>query len=101
MRDIGSLDLGRNFHGSILGMVLDAGLMVKFVLLLLLIFLLSLGQLSFLNLNITEKSVKKTKILLRLFLKATNFPMLIPLLENIKYPQRQKYFVSVMKSCPK
>ncbi|MDX9816010.1 MAG: Tol-Pal system subunit TolQ, partial [Smithellaceae bacterium] len=38
MRDIGSLDLGGNFHGSILGMVLDAGLMVKFVLLLLLIF---------------------------------------------------------------
>jgi biopolymer transport protein TolQ len=38
MRDIGSLDLGGNFHSSILGMVLDAGLMVKFVLLLLLIF---------------------------------------------------------------
>lgn len=38
MRDISSLDLGGSFHGSILGMVLDAGLMVKFVLLILLIF---------------------------------------------------------------
>ena len=38
MREIGSLDLGGSFHGSILGMVLDAGLMVKFVLLVLLVF---------------------------------------------------------------
>ena len=38
MKDIGSLDLGGNFHGSLFGMILDAGLMVKFVLLLLLIF---------------------------------------------------------------
>ena len=38
MKDIGSLDLGGGFHGSILGMVLDAGLMVKFVLLVLLVF---------------------------------------------------------------
>lgn len=101
MRDIGSLDLGGNFHGSILGMVLDAGLMVKFVLLLLLIFSVVSWAIIFLNLNITEKSIKKTKIFTQIILKATNFPMLIPLLENIKYPQRQKYFVSVMKSCPK
>jgi len=38
VREIGSLDLGGSFHGSILGMVLDAGLMVKFVLLILLVF---------------------------------------------------------------
>ncbi len=38
MKEIGSLDLGGNFHGSVLGMVLDAGLMVKFVLLVLLVF---------------------------------------------------------------
>ena len=37
MKDIGSLDIGSNFHGSLLGMILDAGLMVKFVLLILLI----------------------------------------------------------------
>ncbi|OPY82679.1 MAG: Biopolymer transport protein ExbB [Smithella sp. PtaU1.Bin162] len=38
MKDIGSLDLGGNFHGSLIGMILDAGFMVKFVLLLLLVF---------------------------------------------------------------
>lgn len=38
MKEIGSLDLGGNFHGSLLGMVLDAGLMVQFVLLLLFVF---------------------------------------------------------------
>ncbi len=37
MKNISSLDMGSNFHGSVLGMILDAGLMVKFVLLLLLI----------------------------------------------------------------
>ncbi len=37
MKNIGSLDIGGNFHGSVLGMILDAGLMVKFVLLILLI----------------------------------------------------------------
>jgi biopolymer transport protein TolQ len=38
VKEIGSLDLGGNFHGSLLGMVLDAGLMVQFVLLLLFVF---------------------------------------------------------------
>ena len=37
MKNIGSLDIGSNFHGSVLGMVLDAGLVVKFALLILLI----------------------------------------------------------------
>jgi len=38
VKDIGSLDLSGNFNGSLLNMILDAGLMVKFVLLLLFIF---------------------------------------------------------------
>lgn len=37
MKDIGTLDMGSSFHGSLLGMILDAGLMVKFVLLILLV----------------------------------------------------------------
>ena len=37
MKDIGALGMGSNFHGSLLGMILDAGLMVKFVLLILLV----------------------------------------------------------------
>ena len=38
MKDIGSLDLSGNFNGSLLNMIMDAGLIVKFVLLLLFIF---------------------------------------------------------------
>lgn len=37
MNNIGTLDIGGSFHGSVLSMILDAGLMVKFVLLILLI----------------------------------------------------------------
>ncbi len=37
MNNIGALNIGSNFHGSLLGMILDAGLMVKFVLLILLV----------------------------------------------------------------
>ena len=38
MKDLGSLDLSGSFNGSLLSMVLDAGLVVKFVLLVLFIF---------------------------------------------------------------
>jgi len=38
VKEIGSLDLGGSFHGSLLGMVMDAGLMVQLVLLLLFVF---------------------------------------------------------------
>ena len=38
MKDIGSLDLSGSFNGSLLSMVLDAGVVVKFVLLVLFIF---------------------------------------------------------------
>ena len=38
MKDLGALDLSGNFNGSLLSMILDAGLMVKFVLLVLFIF---------------------------------------------------------------
>jgi biopolymer transport protein TolQ len=38
VKDIGSLDLSGNFHGSLLSMILDAGVVVQLVLLLLFIF---------------------------------------------------------------
>jgi len=38
VKDIGSLDLSGSFNGSLLNMILDAGLMVKFVLLTLYFF---------------------------------------------------------------
>jgi len=61
MRDIGSLDLGGNFHGSILGMVLDAGLMVKFVLLLLLIFSVVSWAIIFFKFKYYRKINKENK----------------------------------------
>ncbi len=38
MKEMGALELGGSFHGSLLGMILDAGLVVQLVLLLLFIF---------------------------------------------------------------
>ncbi len=58
MKDIGSLDLGGNFHGSLLGMILDAGLMVKFVLLLLLVFSVVSWAIIFLKLKY-YRNIKK------------------------------------------
>jgi len=58
VKDIGSLDLGGNFHGSLLGMILDAGLMVKFVLLILLIFSVVSWAIIFLKLKY-YRNIKK------------------------------------------
>lgn len=57
MKDIGSLDLSGTFHGSLLSMVLDAGLMVQFVLLLLFIFSVVSWAIIFLK----YKSYRKIK----------------------------------------
>ena len=61
MKDIGSLDIGGNFHGSLLGMVADAGFMVKFVLLLLLIFSIISWTIIFLKFRYYRKIRKENE----------------------------------------
>ncbi len=59
MDNISSLAIGGNFHGSVLSMVLDAGLMVKFVLLLLLIFSIISWTIIFLKFRYYRKIRKE------------------------------------------
>jgi|GEM_PF-4046310 len=55
VKDISTLDLGSSFNGSLLSMIIDAGFVVKFVLLLLFIFsvisLIELIELIIIELN--------------------------------------------------
>ena len=61
MKDIGSLDLSGSFHGSLLSMVLDAGLMVQFVLLLLFIFSVVSWAIIFLKYRYYRKIKKENE----------------------------------------
>jgi biopolymer transport protein TolQ len=61
VKDIGSLDIGANFHGSLLGMIADAGFMVKFVLLLLLIFSIISWTIIFLKFRYYRKIRKENE----------------------------------------
>jgi biopolymer transport protein TolQ len=61
VKDIGSLDLSGNFNGSLLNMILDAGLMVKFVLLLLFIFSVVSWAIIFLKYRYYRKIKKENE----------------------------------------
>lgn len=61
MKDIGALDIGGNFHGSLLGMIADAGFMVKFVLLILLIFSIISWTIIFLKFRYYRKIRKENE----------------------------------------
>jgi biopolymer transport protein TolQ len=61
VKDIGSLDLSGNFHGSLLNMVLDAGLIVQLVLLLLFIFSVVSWAIIFLKYRYYRKVKKENE----------------------------------------
>jgi biopolymer transport protein TolQ len=61
VKDIGSLDLGGNFHGSLLSMILDAGVVVQFVLLLLFIFSVVSWAIIFLKYRYYQKIKKENE----------------------------------------
>jgi biopolymer transport protein TolQ len=61
VKDIGSLDLSGNFHGSLLSMIIDAGPVVKFVLLLLFIFSVVSWAIIFLKYRYYRKIKKENE----------------------------------------
>lgn len=61
MKDIGSLDLSGNFHGSLLNMILDAGVVVQLVLLLLFIFSVVSWAIIFLKYRYYRKIKKENE----------------------------------------
>lgn len=91
MKDVSSVaavGLGGHFHGSVLQMILDAGLMVKFVLLLLLVF----SVVSWAIILVKRRSIKKVKKENTMFMDAY---MNSNKLSDI-FPQAKKYKYSTM-----
>jgi biopolymer transport protein TolQ len=84
VKDIGTLDLGGNFHGSLFGMILDAGLMVKFVLLLLLIFSVVSWAIIFLKYKYYREIKKENELFNSDYLKSTKLSDVLPAAK--KYP---------------
>jgi biopolymer transport protein TolQ len=72
VKEIGALDLGGNFHGSVLGMILDAGLMVKFVLLVLLVFSVVSWAIIFFKFKYYRKIKKENDDFRADYLKSSN-----------------------------
>jgi len=84
VKDIGALDLGGNFHGSLFGMILDAGLMVKFVLILLLIFSVVSWAIIFLKHRQYRKIKKENDLFNSDYLKCAKLSDVFPAAK--KYP---------------
>lgn len=61
MNNLGSLDITGSFHGSVMGMILDAGLMVKFVLLILLVLSVISWTIIFLKFRYYRKIKKENE----------------------------------------
>jgi biopolymer transport protein TolQ len=92
VKDINSLDLGGNFSGSLLGMVLNAGLMVKLVLLLLLIFSVVSWAIIFLK-YINFRNIKKENEEFSAdYLKSSKLSEILPAAKKYKYSTTAEVF---------
>jgi len=78
VKDIATLDLGGNFHGSLFGMILDAGLMVKFVLLLLLIFSVVSLAIIFLKYKYYRNVKKENELFYSEYMKSSKLSDVLP-----------------------
>jgi biopolymer transport protein TolQ len=92
VKDIGSLDLGGNFHGSLFGMILDAGLMVKFVLLLLLIFSVVSWAIIFLKYKYYRNVKKENELFHSDYLKSTKLSDVLPSAKKYSYSTTAEVF---------
>jgi len=92
VKDINSLDLGGNFSGSLLGMVLGAGLMVKLVLLLLLIFSVVSWAIIFMK-YINYRNIKKENEEFSAdYLKSSKLSEILPAAKKYKYSTTAEVF---------
>ena len=92
MKDINSLDLGGNFSGSLLGMVLGAGLMVKLVLLLLLIFSVVSWAIIFLKYLNYRNIKKENEEFSADYLKSSKLSEILPAAKKYKYSTTAEVF---------
>jgi biopolymer transport protein TolQ len=85
VKDIGSLDLSSNFNGSLLSMILDAGLMVKFVLLLLFIFSVVSWAIIFLKYRYYRKIKKENEMFDADYSRSTKLSDVLPAAKKYSY----------------
>jgi biopolymer transport protein TolQ len=78
VKDIGSLDLSGSFNGSLLSMILDAGLMVKFVLLVLFIFSVVSWAIIFLKYRYYRKIKQENEAFNNDYLKSSKLSEVMP-----------------------
>jgi biopolymer transport protein TolQ len=78
VKDLGSLDLSGSFNGSILSMILDAGLMVKFVLLILFIFSVVSWAIIFLKYRYYRKIKKENEAFNEEYLGSSKLSDVLP-----------------------
>lgn len=92
MKNIGSLDLGGNFHGSLIGMVLDAGFMVKFVLLLLLVFSVVSWTIIFLKYRYYRNIKRENELFHDDYMKSTKLSDILPAAKRYNYSTTAEVF---------
>ena len=92
MKDISSLDLGGNFSGSLLGMVLNAGIMVKFVLLILLIFSVVYWAIIFFKYRYYRNIKKENEAFSADYLKSSKLSEILPAAKKYKYSTTAEVF---------
>ena len=92
MKDIGSLDLSGNFNGSLLNMILDAGLMVKFVLLLLFIFSVVSWAIIFLKYRYYRKIKKDNELFNADYSRSTKLSDVLPAAKKYSYSTTAEVF---------
>lgn len=98
MKDIGSLDLSGSFHGSLLGMILDAGLMVKFVLALLFIFSVVSWAIIFLKYRYYQKIKKENEAFNADYLKSSKLSDVLPAAKKCSFSTTAEVFASVTRN---
>ena len=92
MKDIGSLDLSGNFNGSLLNMILDAGLMVKFVLLLLFIFSVVSWAIIFLKYRYYRKIKKENEVFNADYSRSTKLSDVLPAAKKYSFSTTAEVF---------
>lgn len=92
MNDISTLNLGGNFSSSLLGMVLNAGLMVKFVLLILLIFSVVSWAIIFLKYKYYRNIKKENEEFSNEYLKSSKLSDILPAAKKYKYSTTAEVF---------
>lgn len=92
MKDIGSLDLSGNFNGSLLNMILDAGIMVKFVLLLLFIFSVVSWAIIFLKYRYYRKIKKDNELFNADYSRSTKLSDVLPAAKKYSFSTTAEVF---------